>query len=153
MWTFSDCCADVGEVEPGRRAGRVQATGGAVWRGDRGRLDDGGQAEAAVLVRGHQRRRVLRQANRAGRHDGVRGRSDDGRAQGRPVGGHRGAGRVRAEAGLENVSTVLRRGAGRLPQRVRPGPRSATPFPTLFAPGSGKLGPKSTVSSDPGKKW
>lgn len=132
LWTFSDGCSDVGEVELGHSAGRVQETGGAVRGGNHGRLDDGDQTQTAVLV-ADRGRRLLRQADRDGRHDGVHSGSDGGRAQGQPVRGRRGPGRVRSEARLENVSTVLRRGAGSLPRRVRPGPRSAALTPAYVA--------------------
>lgn len=122
----ADCRADAGKVARGASAGRVQATGGAVRRlqrvgGDR-RMAVGGPAQA-VPVRGGRERRRPRRADRAGRRHGVRGRPVRGRAPGRRVRHVRGPVRVHAAARLEDVPAVLRGRAGRVPRRVRPGPR------------------------------
>lgn len=84
-------------------------------------MDAGRPPEAVSDHHSRRDRRRLRPADRAGRRYGLRGRPDGGRTPGRraTVRGHRHPGRVRTAAGLEDVPTVLRDRAGRLPQRVR----------------------------------
>lgn len=95
---------------------------------DAGRMDDGGQAET-VLGPGRRHGR-LRQADSVGRRDHLHGGAGHGRAQRQPVGGHRDPGGVRVASRLENVPAELRHPAGRLPQRVRLGPRLSSLLPS-----------------------
>lgn len=84
-------------------------------------MDAGRPPEAVPEHHSRRDRRRLRQADRAGRRHGLRGRPDGDRTPGRraTIRSHRHPGRVRTAAGLEDVPTVLRGRAGRLPQRVR----------------------------------
>jgi len=118
-----------GKVATGIRAGRVQAVRGAVRRNvGRRRLVGVGQAEAAILVERCRGRRPLRRTDRAGRRHPVHSRTDDRQGHERVQRGPHSyrQGGLHVAACLENVSAVLRLRAGRLPHRVRPGPRSAS---------------------------
>jgi len=124
LHTISDGDPNAGQVTVGSCSVGIQTTGGALRCKNRGWMVESGQAKAVLRAGGGRRRRRLRQADRAGRRYGVHSGPDVGCTQGQPVGGHLGPGGVRATARLENVPTVLHRCSGRLPERLRHGPRS-----------------------------